>query len=301
LPPDGFAMGIPTAYYDITTTAAFDGYIQVCIDYSNTTFINESTLQLFHFENEQWVDVTTSHDMVNDIICGNVTSLSPFAVCEASLQVSVDIKPGSDRNPINLKNSKIIPVAILTTATFDATTVDPQSARFGPNGATIVHDKGHIQDVDSDSDLDLIFHFKTQDTGIQCGDTQVSLTGRTFDGQAIIGTDVIETVGCDFEKEATAEAPIPEEYALFQSYPNPFNLETTIRFALPQADHVVVKIYNTLGEEIRTLVEAEYDAGYHHVSWDGHNETGNPVASGVYFYKLEASAFSQLRQMILLR
>jgi hypothetical protein len=111
-------------------------------------------------------------------------------------EVSIDIKPGSDPNSINPNSKGVIPVAILTTPAFDATTVDPLSVKFGPAGATETHGKGHIEDVDGDGDPDLVLHFNTQQTGIQCGDTSASLTGKTFGGQAITGTDAIQTVGC---------------------------------------------------------------------------------------------------------
>lgn len=111
-------------------------------------------------------------------------------------RISIDIKPGSFPNSINPKSEGVIPVAVLTTITFDATTVDPLSVRFGPNGATEAHGRGHNEDVDGDGDLDLVLHFRTQKAGIQCGDTSASLTGQTFDGQAIEGSDSIKTVGC---------------------------------------------------------------------------------------------------------
>jgi hypothetical protein len=111
--------------------------------------------------------------------------------------ISIDIKPSSFPNSINPKSKGLIPVAILTTSTFDATTVDPLSVEFGPNGATEARKKGHKEDVDKDGDIDLLFHFRTQETGIQCGDTSASLTGKTFDGQAIEGSDSIQTVGCE--------------------------------------------------------------------------------------------------------
>lgn len=111
--------------------------------------------------------------------------------------VAIDIKPGSFPNSINPRSKGVIPVAILTTDTFDATTVDPLSVVFGPNGAVEAHEQGHIEDANGDGDLDLVLHFKTQNTGIQCGDTAAALTGQTFSGQAIEGSDSIVTVGCN--------------------------------------------------------------------------------------------------------
>ena len=91
----------------------------------------------------------------------------------------------------------MIPVAILTTDTFDATTVDPLSVRFRPKGAKEVHKKGHIEDINHDGEPDLVLHFKTQATGIKCGDTSASLTGETVDGDPVQGSDAIQTVGCN--------------------------------------------------------------------------------------------------------
>jgi parallel beta-helix repeat protein len=104
------------------------------------------------------------------------------------------------------------------------------------------------------------------------------------------------------EIEAAAEiTAIPEEFALLQNYPNPFNPETEIRFQLPQASHVVLKIYNLLGEEVRTLVDEQRDTGYHAVRWDGKDNNGKPVTSGVYLYQLRTESFSRVKKMSLLR
>jgi DNA-binding beta-propeller fold protein YncE len=82
--PDGYKLGEPPVYYEITTTALYTGQIQVCINYSGVFFDNESAIKLLHYESGVWSDVTLSLDMVNDIICGNVSSLSPFVIVEPS-------------------------------------------------------------------------------------------------------------------------------------------------------------------------------------------------------------------------
>jgi hypothetical protein len=83
---------------------------------------------------------------------------------------------------------------------------------------------------------------------------------------------------------------IPASFALSQNYPNPFNPSTTIRFALPTQSVVSLKIYNILGQEVATLVNTEHPAGFFTVEWNGRNQYGSPVASGVYFYRIEARA-----------
>jgi serine protease len=113
-----------------------------------------------------------------------------------AVAVTVDIKPRDFPNSINPKSKGLIPVAILTTNTFDATVVDPNTVRFGKNGteAQLVHFA--LADADGDGDRDLILQFRTEDSGLQCGDTLASVRGRTFSGAAIEGSDSVRTVGC---------------------------------------------------------------------------------------------------------
>ena len=94
---------------------------------------------------------------------------------------------------------------------------------------------------------------------------------------------------------------IPTEFALKPNYPNPFNPETTIEFALPKTSKVTMSIYNLTGQLVRELVRSEYSAGYHRVIWNGLDSRGNMVGSGVYIYTLKADNFSQTRKMILIR
>lgn len=110
--------------------------------------------------------------------------------------VTIDIRPISDQNRIRPGSRQQIPVAVLTDDTFDALTIDPTTVRFGPAGATESHGRGHAWDADDDGDMDLLLHFKAYETGIVCGDMEATVTGTTFGGESIAGTDSIVTVGC---------------------------------------------------------------------------------------------------------
>ncbi|MGH7455157.1 MAG: FlgD immunoglobulin-like domain containing protein, partial [bacterium] len=110
------------------------------------------------------------------------------------------------------------------------------------------------------------------------------------------------------QAESAEKEAAPSTYALFQNYPNPFNPSTEIRFQLPEASHVTVRIFNALGQEIRRLEDRQYEAGVHSVRWDGKDNAGNAVSSGVYLYQLQAvdilkgaGKFSQVKKMNLLR
>ena len=95
---------------------------------------------------------------------------------------------------------------------------------------------------------------------------------------------------------------VPEEYNLFQNMPNPFNAITTIRFNLPEEGQVIFTIYDVLGRKVVTLVSNEqYSSGSHSVSWDGKDQLGNRVSSGVYLYQIQAGNFIQARKMVLLK
>ena len=93
----------------------------------------------------------------------------------------------------------------------------------------------------------------------------------------------------------------PKEYELSQYYPNPFNQETEIRFALPQARHVTVTLYNALGAEIGLLTDQFYQAGRYSLKWDGRDSQGRPMASGIIFCSFQAGEFREIRKMSLLR
>ena len=111
--------------------------------------------------------------------------------------VTIDIKPTTFPNTVNPRSKGKIAVAILTTRSFDATTVDPTTIRFGATGIEAASVHSAIEDVDGDGHIDMILHFITQDTGISCGNASASLTGAIVSGMRIAGSDSIETVGCN--------------------------------------------------------------------------------------------------------
>ncbi|MEX0737536.1 MAG: fibronectin type III domain-containing protein [Bacteroidota bacterium] len=200
-PSDG-ATGVatsPTLSWDASPGAA-SYQLQVSTDPSfTTTVVDQSGITDVSYSVSGLADNTLYYWQVNATNGGGTSSYSAtwsFTTSGPStgpLDVTVDIKPGSDTNPINLKSKGVIPVAILSTADFDATSVDGATVLFA--GASPSHGSGHVEDVDGDGDLDWLGHFKTQETNIQEGDTSAGLTGKTNTGQELQGSDSIQLVG----------------------------------------------------------------------------------------------------------
>ena len=105
------------------------------------------------------------------------------------------------------------------------------------------------------------------------------------------------------EFSAAVDEPVvlPEEYALHQNHPNPFNPVTTIRYDLPQAGDVKLTIYDMLGREMKVLVSQGMSPGSYTAVWDGTDRYGQPAAAGVYIYQLKAGDFSNTKKLVLLK
>jgi hypothetical protein len=88
---------------------------------------------------------------------------------------------------------------------------------------------------------------------------------------------------------------------LYQNYPNPFNPETTISYQLPENGKVELTIYNLKGQKVKQLVSDQLSAGQHSVVWNGKDDNGKPVSSGIYFYKLKSGNFEKTKKMILMK
>ena len=101
--------------------------------------------------------------------------------------------------------------------------------------------------------------------------------------------------------EAMADGRRAPELLLEQNYPNPFNPSTTIDFSIPSDERVSLQIFSTTGRLIRTLINQNYSAGRHSVKWDGRNNWGRNVSSGMYIYRIKAGKYTKTMKMKLLR
>ncbi|GEM_PF-2138106 len=107
--------------------------------------------------------------------------------------------------------------------------------------------------------------------------------------------------------EQTTTTALPKEFDLYQNFPNPFlnngsrHANTIIRFALPESGEISLTIYNSLGQKVRTIANGRLPAGIYERSWDGRNDAGARVASGIYFYRLQAGERLEQRQLLLIR
>jgi len=102
-------------------------------------------------------------------------------------------------------------------------------------------------------------------------------------------------------EDITDQRNLPTEYALAQNYPNPFNPSTNIEFSLPQAGHVKLEVYNILGRCVRRMIDRDLPAGEHRLVFDSRSDNGNPLATGVYFYRLTTESFQKTKKMLLIK
>ncbi len=136
------------------------------------------------------------------------------------------------------------------------------------------------------------------------GSPAVGSVGKTFykinDTQFKEGPSFTFSV-TGIEENNLTNKNIPDKFEISQNYPNPFNPSTMINYSLPIASHVTIKIFDLLGQEIKTLVNEERSAGVYSVQWNGDNNMGVKVSSGTYIYRVAAGSFVQTKKMVLLK
>ncbi|MCK4776282.1 MAG: T9SS type A sorting domain-containing protein, partial [Candidatus Krumholzibacteria bacterium] len=243
----------------------------------------------------------------------------------------LDIHPGSCPNPFNtkwlknlddgngndaakLKKGGVMPAALVGGLCFDVSNVDLSTLLL--KGVPPL--KSSYEDVTQpagggecacttdgpDGYVDLTLKFSRQDIAAVLGNVAngdvvtLTLTGSLLDGTPFEAADCVTVLAKDPEPFTESN-----QVVLYPAVPNPFNPETTIRYELKERGHVSLAVYNVAGKLVRTLVDEVKPplAGGYSVAWDGRTNAGNPVPSGVYFYRLVTQNFMQTRKMILLK
>jgi hypothetical protein len=146
--------------------------------------------------------------------------------------------------------------------------------------------------IDADSALDLSI------APGQSGEATLIVCATDSSANAVCDTLLITVNGT---ATAVPGPVIPERFALYQNAPNPFNPSTVIRFDLAEPGRVDLRIYDISGRIVRTLINRDMSAASHHTVWDGRNDRGTPVASGVYFYRLVTRDFRATKKMLVLK
>ena len=155
-------------------------------------------------------------------------------------------------------------------------------------------------------------NYHTRPPADEAGEQQIafSMVFRTWPGAPTGQVRVAEALAVDAQGTVAAFAMgpqsqlrlQPQQFELFPNYPNPFNPQTSIRFQLPSASRVWLRVFDVLGQEVTALAAGEeLSAGLHQLEWNGQDHSGRAVASGVYLYALEADSFRQVRKLLLLR
>jgi hypothetical protein len=121
------------------------------------------------------------------------------------------------------------------------------------------------------------------------------------------GISLVSPMAQDMEHEFNGDvtmptvAALPKSFNLSQNFPNPFNATTQIRYAIPQDAKVRLEVVNILGQKVKVLVDGFQTAGFKQVVWDGRNDSGDMVSSGVYFYRINAGTYNHVMKMSLLK
>ncbi|MBD3290386.1 T9SS type A sorting domain-containing protein [candidate division KSB1 bacterium] len=203
------------------------------------------------------------------------------------------------------------------------TFIDPMTAEPGPDnlmGDDLIYFP-NINETDGDSGIVSVGISRkagqgavngsglvTQVTAHMSGDAQIDESSTSLYIKNVVANDPegnpIEFGLDDYElvtDVANASKEIPTTFELYENYPNPFNPQTNIRYQLPKSSDVSLIIYDLRGQEVRRLVSAEKTAGSHTAVWDGRDNQGNIVASGLYLYQIQAGKFRDVKKCLLLK
>ena len=222
-----------------------------------------------------------------------VTGDQPFAKLggEETLTATVTVERRDGQTVLTYDSPVEIGAAFLELETSEAVGLD----------RLIVPDEGMTLDYSQEGSEVKVLLYSLTGAFLPAGTEEIlSLVGA--DDVRIARVELGSADGRMIQVNLAAAGPdVPTSYELMPNYPNPFNPETSIGFALPTTGQVELTIYNTLGQRVATLVSGEFPAGLHQVVWDGRDGDGRTVASGVYLYRLAAAGNIMTRKMMLLK
>ena len=178
-------------------------------------------------------------------------------------------------------------------------TSDPPGLEIIIDGET--HDSPHMLQLPPGTDIEIGTITPQRDKGTYYYFLMWSDGGDTTHVVTIPDTNVTYTAIFTDDITGDEVEPVPLVNSLHQNHPNPFNPNTTISFNLRERGHASLAVYDVAGRLVRVLIDGVKEAGPHDVNWDGKDNTGRGVASGVYFYRLEAGSFTETKKMVLLR
>jgi hypothetical protein len=241
--------------------------------------------------------------------------------------IQIDVYPRTCPNTLPNGGEFNLPVAILGVTDTDVYTINPLSILLEgvmptPTGINYVDtastriDTSNVCSCPSewpDGAIDYLIEFNGDEildaleekygSPLNEGDSLVlTLTGNYENGRPFEGRDcviIVDSLGGPAGGNFDSRNPIV--FALAQGIPNPFTGKTLIRYQLPHSVHVSLKVYDIAGRLVKTLVNEEKEAGYFRTHWDGKDNSGRRVASGVYFYRIKAGDYVKTRKMILLK
>ncbi len=314
-----------TVTWDIGTLPAYDpgGLIELVVRV-NQNAVGETTIYNYCTIESDQTPPTTVEGTDPD----NPEPGEPGTYILPNIIVALDIKPGSCPNPLNPKSKGVLPVAILGTEDFDVTMLDPASVRLEEVVAPLRWSLEDVatpfepfigkEDADDcttggpDGFMDLTLKFDTQEVVSALGDVEdgdvlvLAVTGNLkeeFGGTPIQGEDVVI-----IRNKGKAAPAFAKEFAFaaLSAYPQPCNPETWIPYTLAKDVEVTITIYSSSGRIIHTLQLGHQTAGAYisrdkAAYWNGRNDVGEKVSSGVYFYTLKAGDFIITKKLVVLK
>ncbi|MDZ7369596.1 MAG: T9SS type A sorting domain-containing protein [candidate division KSB1 bacterium] len=254
---------------------------------SDVTSLDESNLKVFRWNGSQWVLVGGTAFPTSNTVAVVLDHFSDYALYEY-IPITLALKFFTAQNRggrvyLEWQTESEIDLAgfnILRAATVDGR-FEPINVALIPAAAPQPNQGNHYTFID-EKPLAGSNYYKLQ---------SVSLDGRTEFSEAT----------CFCSTGLRDERTLPQAFGLKQNYPNPFNPETRIDYELPRAETVELAVYDLSGRLIKRLVDQSMPAGYHTVTWDGSDQEGSAVGSGVYFVQMRAGDFHAVKRVTLLR